>query len=289
LAASLRKMNAVMVSCLQVTWPVPQRFGYFQRSLAAYCRQSHANRELVIVLDQGDAGTHTAIASYVSSLGRDDIRIVEPRGKRSLGALRNISCENARGDVLCQWDDDDFHHPQRVEQELKALVESGSASVHLEEVMQFFPDSRTLYCTNWCATESRGLPGTLMCMQYVPIRYPETGSESQLGEDSAVSLQLQRHGSFHVLTGVPHLYVYVSHGGNLCTDEHHRMLVRELSLSKGLLRRREAQLREGLRPFDFGPGDVTVQGYNGPAFTLDAGAAISREAPSGLPSRRTVI
>jgi len=46
------------------------------------------------------------------------------------------------------------------------------------------------------------------------------------------------------------------------------MLARELSLSKALLQRREAQLRAGLAPIDFGPGEVTVAGYNGVAFTL---------------------
>ena len=55
--------------------------------------------------------------------------------------------------------------------------------------------------------------------------------------------------------------------------QHHRMLARELAISKALLRRREAQLRAGLAPFDFGPGAVPVQGYNGLAFTLNDGPA----------------
>jgi hypothetical protein len=70
---------------------------------------------------------------------------------------------------------------------------------------------------------------------------------------------------------VPHLYVYVSHGENSYGNDHHEMLAARLGISRALLLRREAQLREGLRPFDFGPGDVTVQGYNGPAFTLRQG------------------
>jgi hypothetical protein len=46
------------------------------------------------------------------------------------------------------------------------------------------------------------------------------------------------------------------------------MLADQLGLSQGLLRRREAALRDGLSVFDFGPGPVTVEGRNGPAFTL---------------------
>ena len=56
-----------------------------------------------------------------------------------------------------------FHHPERVERQRAALIESGKDGVLLEEVMQFFPASRRLYCTNWRATEFKGHPGTLMC------------------------------------------------------------------------------------------------------------------------------
>ena len=59
-----------------------------------------------------------------------------------------------------------------------------------------------------------------------------------------------------------------NHGANTWNDAHHRMLARELSLSKALLARREAALSAGLAPIDFGPGPVVVNGYNGAAFTL---------------------
>jgi hypothetical protein len=39
----------------------------------------------------------------------------------------------------------------------------------------------------------------------------------------------------------------------------HRMLARRLGISRALLRRREAQMREGLRPINFGPEDVSVE------------------------------
>jgi hypothetical protein len=46
------------------------------------------------------------------------------------------------------------------------------------------------------------------------------------------------------------------------------LLTRRLGISRALLLRREAEIREGLRPLDFGPEDITVEGYNGAAFTL---------------------
>jgi len=221
-----------------------------------------------VVLNGGVAECAQTIGNYVASLARNDIRILEPVGTLRLGALRNLSRRAAHGAFLCQWDDDDLYHPQRVEQQLKALLETDSQAVCLQEVMQFFPRARTLYCTNWRATEPKAHPGTLLCRQSADLNYPETGPEARLGEDSAALLRLQHQGGFHALSGQPHLYVYVSHGENSWGDEHHRMLATKLALSKALLKRREKELREGLQPFDFGPGPVTVEGFNGSAFRL---------------------
>lgn len=275
----------ILVSCLLVTLPVAERLRHFQRSLSDYCRQTHANRELIIVLDPGPADATLAIAAEVAALRRSDIRIVAAPTKQTLGWLRNLSVASARGEVLCQWDDDDLHHPDRLRRQLEAMLDTGHAAVYLEDVMQYFPASRTLYCTHWGATEPKGMPGTLMCRRAARIRYPETGPEARRGEDTAVALQLQRQGGYALLSGAPHLYVYVSHGANTWPDDHHRMLANELAISRGLLRRREAQLREGLRPIAFGPGAVNVQGYNGPAFILGDGIRSPSFTP-GMPAPR---
>ena len=73
---------------------------------------------------------------------------------------------------------------------------------------------------------------------------------------------------FESKAGAPHLYVYVSHGANTFGEEHHKILAEKLSVSKGLLKRHEADLRAGLAPFDFATRDVIAIGRNGEAFTL---------------------
>jgi glycosyltransferase involved in cell wall biosynthesis len=267
-----------LVSCLMVTSGTRRRFGYFKEGVAGYCRQTYPNTELVVVIDADQADARDATFQHIAGLGRDDIRVIEPGGGLSLGALRNVSLRNARGDVVCHWDDDDLHHPERVARQLEALVERRALSICLEEVMQFFPAERTLYCTNWRATPPKALPATMMCKVSAPIAYPEEGPTSRLGEDTAVIEQLQREGGFEVLGRAPHLYVYVSHGENTYSQDHHRMLAATLSVSQGLMRRHEAWLREGLSVFDFGENEVAVQGSNGLAFTI---AGTGRVAEDG--------
>lgn len=266
-------LDDALVSCLMVTLPVPERLRFLEDSVAAYCRQTHANKELIIVTDAGAASDKGAIGTFVASLGRSDIKIVDPPAKLTLGALRNLSAARATGDILCHWDDDDLYHPRRLELQLDALLASSSQAVCLQGVMLYFSGPRTLYCTNWHSTPPKSFPASLMCRRSAPIQYPETGPSSRIGEDMAVALQLQGMGGLHVLADAPHLYVYVCHGRNTFAPDHYRMLADKLAISRGLLIRREAQLRDGLAPYDFGAGDVIIQGSNGPAFVLGEPAA----------------
>jgi glycosyltransferase involved in cell wall biosynthesis len=247
---------------------VPQRLPYFRQSVADYLRQTHAHRELVVVLDRGDPSTRVALLDHVASLRRDDIRIVELERNLTLGALRNVSLAQARGDIVCQWDDDDLYHPERVATQLELMRESGADALCLEEVLHFFPSTRTLHWVNFRKTDPKAFPGSLMMRRGLAVTYPETGPTAERGEDTAVIAQLHALGGFRVVAGWPHLYVYRSHGANTWSDDHHRMLAQELSISKALLARREGAIRAGLAPMDLGPGDVAVTGYNGVAFTL---------------------
>jgi glycosyltransferase involved in cell wall biosynthesis len=248
-----------------VSWGRPDHLAFLQRSVACYCAQTYSDKELVIVLHGGSADYRAQVALHIAGLGRPDIRIVEATADLRLGALRNLSREAASGDVHCQWDDDDLHHPERVERQLAALTASGQQAVYFRDVMQYFPRERLLYSTNWHGTDVGGHTGTLMCLAETPFRYPEAEHGT---EDMTAALDLKHLGALHLLTEAPHLYVYVSHGQNVWNDAHHQMLIERLSLSKRLLERREAEIRRGLAPFDFGPGPVTVQGSNGAAFTL---------------------
>ncbi len=135
--------------------------------------------------------------------------------------------------------------------------------------MLYFSGSRTLYCTNWQATPAKIFPPSLMCRKSALVPYPE----ARTGEDMAVALQLQSSGVLHALADAPHLYVYVAHGGNCYPPGHYQMLADKLAISRGLLMRREAWLRDGLAPYDFGIGRVSVQGSNGTAFMLEDPAA----------------
>lgn len=260
-----------LVSCLMVTQPGPTRLPHLLRSLEGYRRQTHGRTELVVVVDRTDAAARDALRQHLSPRHREDVRLVALEAEHPLGFLRNIAVAHARGDVLCQWDDDDLQHPERVARQLAAMTAAGARACYLQDVMQYVVGERVLYWTNWRATPTGAHPGTMMCAREAMIRYPEAGPAARLGEDTVALAALRERCVVHALAGWPHLMLYVTHGSNTFPADHHRMLARRLGISRALLLRREAELRRGLRDFDLGTGPVAVMGPNGLAFTLRAG------------------
>lgn len=252
------------VSCLMVT--LPERREMMMRAAKAWIGQSHADRELVVVIDQGAPAERAAAVAALSALGRADIRAVAPDAPLSLGALRNLSVAHATGEAICQWDDDDLHHPERIARQLAAMTQAGAAATLLQDVMLYRAEPRTLHWLNWAATPAGGHPGTLFCRRDRMPAYVETGPTARLGEDLDLLVRLQAGEAVLPQAGEPHLYVYVTHSANSTAPEHHNLLAERLAISQGLLRRREAGLREGLRPF--GLDGASVEGFNGLAFTL---------------------
>lgn len=251
-----------------VTLPVPARLPMLRRAIDAYLRQSHEERELVVVVDRGAQADRRAVAELVAAPGRADVRLHLAPAGLTLGALRNLSVACARGELLCQWDDDDLHHPDRIATQAAALAASGRDAAILADVLLYRERERTLRWTNWAPTPAGGHPATLLCHSRAAPRYPETGPAAARGEDLAALLPLAAAGALHRQAGAAHLYVYVTHGANTTDAAHHAMLAETLAISPGLLRRREAALRAGLAAFDLGPGPVRVEGAGGPAFSL---------------------
>src|SRR3954451_24252624 len=138
-----------VVSCLMVTRPSAHRLPLCRRSIECYLRQSYPATELVIALDEGAVEDKRALEAHVAALGCPDVRVVRCPGNPTLGRLRNFAIDQAQGELICVWDDDDIHHPRRLELQVRALLESGGIATFLTEVLHLFAARRELYWTNY--------------------------------------------------------------------------------------------------------------------------------------------
>jgi glycosyltransferase involved in cell wall biosynthesis len=259
------------ISCLMVTY---DRLGLAKRAIRSFARQSYPNRELVIVTD-GEERFHRALERYVASLGVDSVRFVLVDGERqTLGRLRNISMEAAGGDVVCQWDDDDLSHPERLATQAAFMLEQNAAACLLTDHLQFIEDQRILCWIDWtmggaAKGTARLAPGTLMMLRDARdgrFRYPEHGPAARQGEDSALLESLHATLPVAHLSGVGQMYLYQYHGRNTFSREHHYRLA-GFCMPTGYLNDHADKLRDAARHYPI-PRPIYVVGREGPAFAL---------------------
>ena len=254
-------MAAELVTCVMITRA--SRLALIGQSAACWARQTHLERELLVVID-GCAGEPeqplAQVEALLSGLG-GRARLLRVPQRLPLGALRNLALAEAKGEVLCQWDDDDLFHPQRLETQLLALRAPRVEAVFLGDVFHLFTDVSELYWTSWRHTPSRCHPGTGLWRASSTTRY----TDEARGEDLTFCQALRSRGGFEVLAGAPHLYVYRWTGGNAWGREHHAMLAATLGKSRALLLRNEPMLQARLAELLL-PAPVEVVGPNGRAF-----------------------
>jgi hypothetical protein len=103
-----------LISCIMPTTGNRRRF--LPQAIKCFQRQTYPNLELVIVCDGEDdlcdlipLGDERVRYSY---LGRE---------RHAIGTKRNLACEQAKGDLIAHFDDDDWSHPDRLSFQVGAL------------------------------------------------------------------------------------------------------------------------------------------------------------------------
>lgn len=193
-----------LVSCLMVT-----RGRLFPGRFAVECfrAQRWQERELVLVCD----GPGTEIEAWCRTLDDARIRFVYPDAPAaSLGELRNLSLRAARGDWVCQWDDDDLYHPARLELGMLALQALQADALFLQRWLLWAPHARRLGVSG-----AREWEGSMLTRRDAVPSYPALAR----GEDTAVMHAMLARGRV-LLLDAPWLYTYVQTGANTWTGQH---------------------------------------------------------------------
>jgi hypothetical protein len=115
----------VRVSCLM---PTGDRAELVLSALAAFDRQDHAARELVVV-DDGSEPVAQLVADHPL------VTYLRPWGRLPIGATPNLAAVAATGDYLAHWDDDDWYAPHRLSHQLAVLQRSGRSVVGCNDLL----------------------------------------------------------------------------------------------------------------------------------------------------------
>lgn len=197
-----------LVSCLMVTADRP---ALCRRAIRCYNRQTYPNRELVVVED-----STTDLAPVLADVPAGELvhRHVNPDRDLSLGALRNLSLEAARGDLLTQWDDDDWYHRERVAHQVAALHDGYDACC-LHGALMHVASPRMMQHP-YIGYLPDGVPGTIMHRRNASIRYPELAR----AEDSVFLKAWPETRRVQLPREASHLFIRCYHGDNTWEKTH---------------------------------------------------------------------
>ncbi|TYP95023.1 Glycosyltransferase involved in cell wall bisynthesis [Fodinibius salinus] len=196
------------VSCLTVT---ANRKQLMKRAVRCFRNQTHDNKELVII-DDGNQDLDDILAPLPSQ----EVTYVklENKPENTLGKLRNKSLEEANGDFLVQWDDDDWYHPKRIEIQVNKLMEGYDACCLSGSLMHL--DEEPYMNHPYVGYLSNGIPGSIMHRANADIRYPHT----RRAEDTVYLNEWMERRYLQLSDDYSHLFIRCYHGSNTWEKDH---------------------------------------------------------------------
>ena len=116
-----------LITC---TMPTYGREKFIPQAILYFRRQDYPNKELLILDD-------SATAPDIEVPESGNIVFVHLRRRLILGEKRNLCCELARGEIIAQWDDDDWFAPTRLSVQVAPLLHEGAhmSVLHLRDVL----------------------------------------------------------------------------------------------------------------------------------------------------------
>lgn len=233
----------------------PPRLADLAAALKDFCLQTYPHKELIVVVD--DSNYSRAVQKLVED-AEGAISVVALPTRVPLGALRNLALNYARGEMICQWDDDDRYSPERLSLQVAALVDPKVRACFLHQQLHYFQTTREIFWTDWrlfagarlLPAPSSWIPGTVL-FRRGPMRYPETGALSARGEDTAFAFELWRAGAA-AIEAPPGTYLRRFHGDNTWNREHHRSLAMLHSQTANAMLESQTELEKATRWFGLG-------------------------------------
>ena len=199
------------VSCITVT---RDRLEYLKKSIEHFAKQTHENKEHIIVYYNTDKETEEFLLENKKYLNDNNVffyKFVEDEGQ-FLGAVRNFSISKATGDWVIIWDDDDWYDEKRIEKQLEFCLEQERDACTLKSLIIFsnkFQEMKVSF------ERVNGWEGSLLCRKEHMPRYKNAKS----GEDTPVLTKLSEKYKLCTLFD-PELYVYIFHDENTSSGRH---------------------------------------------------------------------
>ena len=200
----------VQVTCIMPTF---NRRRFIAQARRNVLRQDYPRLELVVI----DDGTEP-VADLLDGL--PNCRYVHLDQRVTIGKKRNLACELARGDIIVQWDDDDWYGPHRVSRQVEQIVSDNAEVTGIG--VNLLLDLRTMQV--WSTREREAADPLFASIEavaggtlaYTKDVWRQVGGypDASIGEDVALMQLMADGGARIVAMSNQGAYVYVRHGRN---------------------------------------------------------------------------
>jgi glycosyltransferase involved in cell wall biosynthesis len=134
---------------ISVITPTYNRRKFFTATISCYLAQTwpHDRREWII-LEDGHETVEDLVADAKQQNPTLNVRYIRLPAKASIGAKRNRLNEEAKGDIIVAWDDDDYYSPERLAhiahafQSKPNVMLAGNSSMYT-----YFQDDKSIWMT----------------------------------------------------------------------------------------------------------------------------------------------
>lgn len=206
------------VCAVMVTGKDPARFELAERSMQSFLEQTHLDKQLLIIND----GPEPFLRSPRRLQGVVEYWMQPDEAPRlSLGELRNKALELLRAgspvktpDLVVQWDDDDFSHPNRITHQVSKKRPRHAVIFRYEVHCNLATGEAFVNCGD--TQRAGGFPGTIMHSLLEDHAYPPFGKS----EDAEFALLWKRQHKLTIVNNSPTLYLRFYHGKNTWHEEH---------------------------------------------------------------------
>ena len=189
--------------------PTYNRRRFVPQAIRYFLRQDYEPKELIIVDDGSDP-----VGDLAPADGR--VRYVRLSQKTSIGAKRNHACEQARGEFILHWDDDDWHAPHRLSLQVEELLRRDADVCGISRIYFFDLTRHTAWQYAYPPTERFWLYGNSLCYRREFWRNHRF-ADVDIGEDTRFVWSSDSSRMFALPDSSHH--VSIIHGENVSTRE----------------------------------------------------------------------
>ena len=189
--------------------PTYNRRAFARHALQYFINQDYPNRELIIVDDGNDP-----IGDLAEGL--PGVRYFRLPARKSIGAKRNLACQQAQGEIIAHWDDDDWYSSDRLRYQVMPILAGNADLTGLENAFVLQLPSAEFWTTNPQLHKQLFVGnvhgGTIVYRKELlqGIRFPEVN----LAEDAWFLRYAASRGKRLQRLSNPGVFVYVRHGRN---------------------------------------------------------------------------